>query len=127
MRISDWSSDVCSSDLYKDNIDGKTIDGIERDRLLQQHDNGAHRCKIIQLGVWNRDSPAKAGGTQPLPLQKPLRHHLLIKAVSSGGNLGKALKELLLAIDTQPRVARFRPTYLIKMEHTTLTGRPEDV
>src|SRR3546814_16643502 len=75
---------------------------------LPIYDNGAHRCQIIQLGVWNRDSPAKAGGTQPLPLQKPLRNHLLIKAVSSGGNLGKALKELLLAIDTQPRVERFR-------------------
>src|SRR3546814_11079101 len=99
MRISDWSSDVCSSDLYKDNIDGKTIDGIERDRLLQQHDNGAHRCQIIQLGVWNRDSPAKAGGTQPLPLQKPFGNHLLIQAVRRGGNLGKTLKELLVAID----------------------------
>src|SRR3546814_19770718 len=85
------------------------------------------RSQIIQLGVWNRDSPAKAGGTQPLPLQKPLRNHLLIKAVSSGGNLGKALKELLLAIDTQPRVERFRPKYIIKMGHNKLSGRPEDV
>src|SRR3546814_5828282 len=95
---------------------------MERDRLLQQHENGENRGQIIQLGVWNRDSPAKAGGTQPLPLQKPLRNHLLIKAVSSGGNLGKALKELLLAIDTQPRVERFRPKYIIKMrseEHTS--------
>src|SRR3546814_16342392 len=93
----------------------------------QQHDNGAHRCQIIQLGVWNRDSPAKAGGTQPLPLQKPFGNHLLIKAVSSGGNLGKTLKEPLLAIDAQPRVERFRPKYIIKMGHNKLSGRPEDV
>src|SRR3546814_19264835 len=117
MRISDWSSDVCSSDLYKDNIDGKTIDGIERDRLLQQHDNGAHRCQIIQLGVWNRDSPAKAGGTQPLPLQKPISNPLLIKAVSSGGHLGTALKTMLLAIYIQTRVGRFRPQYKHTMKH----------
>src|SRR3546814_11083739 len=96
---------------------------MERDRLLQQHENGAHRCQIIQLGVWNRDSPAKAGGTQPLPLQKPLRNHLLIQAVSSGGNLGKALQELLLAIDTQPRVERFRPKDIIKMGHKSETRR----
>src|SRR3546814_5714907 len=55
----------------------------------------SHRCQIIQLGVWNRDSPAKAGGTKPLPLQKPLRNHLLIKAESRSEEHTSELQSLM--------------------------------
>src|SRR3546814_1878706 len=43
MRISDWSSDVCSSDLVRVDIDGRKIGG---DRSLCGDDRGETRLEI---------------------------------------------------------------------------------
>src|SRR3546814_7092808 len=34
MRISDWSSDVCSSDLFAEALGGGEVDGVERPHLM---------------------------------------------------------------------------------------------
>src|SRR3546814_20406722 len=50
MRISDWSSDVCSSDLHPDLV-GKTL--LEADVRA--------RCNVHVVGVWERGSYRSAG------------------------------------------------------------------
>src|SRR3546814_16725936 len=49
MRISDWSSDVCSSDLVSTSLDtnGEKASPIRRPRQIQEH--------IFQIGLARRD------------------------------------------------------------------------
>src|SRR3546814_5473413 len=53
MRISDWSSDVCSSDLGRLHIQGHRFAG----RVIELQQNGA---VILQLGVGHQVLPAGA-------------------------------------------------------------------
>src|SRR3546814_10900520 len=53
MRISDWSSDVCSSDIYQQILcDAKNIDiGLIR-RSFPDQQSGEHLlCQILRLGI----------------------------------------------------------------------------
>src|SRR3546814_2925610 len=54
MRISDWSSDVCSSDLFADHVHG-AVDDLLRDRLLAAvHDHvdeaGDGLAAVLRVG-----------------------------------------------------------------------------
>src|SRR3546814_8074512 len=65
MRISDWSSDVCSSDLL---------------RIGLEHE----QARLALLVV-----PAEIGPAAPLAPQNPVRTHRIIAA--QGGDLGRYL------------------------------------
>src|SRR3546814_4146914 len=45
MRISDWSSDVCSSDLVQEQIDATINDAIKRVRCQLPHGQSLTRCE----------------------------------------------------------------------------------
>src|SRR3546814_3336944 len=46
MRISDWSSDVCSSDLFKDNILVPPTETFERELALKVGDKDVHLFNV---------------------------------------------------------------------------------
>src|SRR3546814_21010588 len=56
MRISDWSSDVCSSDLLRDQVQiALTIGGPEivqqRATLVDEHQQAAARMVVLRVGL----------------------------------------------------------------------------
>src|SRR3546814_3509016 len=52
MRISDWSSDVCSSDLFVDNVEGGLVDIIIGTQLVTK---GYHFPNLTLVGVVDAD------------------------------------------------------------------------
>src|SRR3546814_3107859 len=56
MRISDWSSDVCSSDLFHDDLDRLT--GLCRRRILRHFGNEGLQV-LLRLKEWLGHGPAE--------------------------------------------------------------------
>src|SRR3546814_2056697 len=81
MRISDWSSDVCSSDLDWEDGEGTVGDAdimdLYVDRLLQNFDGGAFR-----IG-WDAGNGAAGPVVEKLVARLPGEHHLLYTDVDS--------------------------------------------
>src|SRR3546814_14332362 len=80
MRISDWSSDVCSSDLVKAAVQGATAAGLPTVVTLSFDTNGR-----TMMGVTPAQLAELAHALQPPPL-------------AFGGNCGTGASELMAAI-----------------------------
>src|SRR3546814_9829621 len=80
MRISDWSSDVCSSDL-KHLPEGR-VDGAPAHRIAEHEDRHHHVVQIDVLGQVQAEQRAARYALQPVlavgkgRLQKEEEHHL---------------------------------------------------
>src|SRR3546814_18121118 len=90
MRISDWSSDVCSSDLAFDPVaqqfgaavvDPRQLAAIDRDRLVAR--DGAQR--IFQLGKLDEGRRARQADARPLFIVRMI--HLEPQAADMGDEL----------------------------------------
>src|SRR3546814_16365851 len=77
MRISDWSSDVCSSDLrgvVVAPVEGQGADVGEQSGDLDGVDRGVEQDEVVAVRAVDRDSDRDAGtvdGHRPLPAQLP--------------------------------------------------------
>src|SRR3546814_11919488 len=67
MRISDWSSDVCSSDLLLEQLQERAI-GIVQQVARQQCDRAVHRDRFVDFAI----APESAAATVEQP-QYPVR------------------------------------------------------
>src|SRR3546814_4748734 len=52
MRISDWSSDVCSSDLFDHDVEFETLGGVHRVRVDTMHSTKGLEFDIVIVSAW---------------------------------------------------------------------------
>src|SRR3546814_10135369 len=88
MRISDGSSDVCSSDLLADSLLGDLVDKAAGDRkrdigLQQRHAHFAHR--LADIGFRERTTPTQAVEHAAKPVAQALKHRPTPKRFYAGG------------------------------------------
>src|SRR3546814_11936368 len=58
MRISDWSSDVCSSDLTVTDLDGEPIHAVELEA-----EETRRKCNICNAALWTLMRPRTLSGS----------------------------------------------------------------
>src|SRR3546814_19214915 len=81
MRISDWSSDVCSSDLHPQNLfdaeilSEEFVEWVERSHLLKR----AFREVAVLGGLIERQHPGKTTTGKPVTFSTDLIIHVLQK------------------------------------------------
>src|SRR3546814_14984798 len=97
MRISDWSSDVCSSDLGVIDFDRAVRDPAQPERLLPAYDSGDHlhpspagyaaMAAAVPIAAFTENGPEIAIPSDDLPAPRPLprgdRRMALTAAISN--------------------------------------------
>src|SRR3546814_3474812 len=88
MRISDWSSDVCSSDLETDDIDARP-DGAMR-ALAEQRDEQRRQAERFAAVIIDEREGEPGDGVDGIGRQRPVEEHRR-HGEGRGGGVGRAL------------------------------------
>src|SRR3546814_14341979 len=90
MRISDWSSDVCSSDLIAGGIHPVTGGAVVPEQAVAILPHISHQVRVgADLVIAHRRDPPRPAGTGVRGGAHPFRHDLLLIVRSEERRVGK--------------------------------------
>src|SRR3546814_213589 len=106
MRISDWSSDVCSSDLLPPAVVARVIDKFVLELELQLAEREVHIALTDEAKAWLTDKGYdRLYGARPMgrliqeKIKQPLAEELLFGKLVHGGEVRVHLKDDELAFE----------------------------